>query len=162
MVKTIGFTPPTWGGNPDLPRGGESLNLYSDWTARTPAKQCKNSAKQSKNFVLQTVSVAVPDCEVVFATDSLAHTPNTTKDTPVETDLHRVLPHPALRAALIAMCLAGLPTLRGIAAPSSKIRWFHTWRSHLQKSHSPRSSHTQCWHPVAKLEAHYLDRALLL
>ncbi len=86
--------------------GGESLNLYSDWTAHTPAKQCKNSTKQSKISFFRPFQLQCPDCEVVFATDSLAHTPNMTKDTPVETDLHHVLPHPALRAALIAMCPA--------------------------------------------------------
>ncbi len=66
--------------------------------------------KQFENFVLQTVSVQCPECEVVFATDMLAHTPNMTKDTPVETDLHRILPHPSVRAALIAMCPACLYT----------------------------------------------------
>lgn len=55
-------------------------------------------------FTLRTVSVACPDCGEVFATKSMIKMPSLTRDSIVETDLHRVLPHAELRAALVAMC----------------------------------------------------------
>lgn len=50
------------------------------------------------------MSVICPQCSAVFATQHLAYMSSITVDSPVEADLHRVLPHPAARAALVAMC----------------------------------------------------------
>jgi hypothetical protein len=110
-----------------------------------------------EDFVLQTVSVQCPDCEVVFATDALAHTPNMTKDTPVETDLHRILPHPALRAALIAMCPACLYTSWFSAFIEDPLVPFLAVAP-AEVAFSKKFAHAVL--TGRKVGAHYLDRAL--
>ncbi|HEY9760367.1 MAG TPA: hypothetical protein V6C97_34735 [Oculatellaceae cyanobacterium] len=57
-------------------------------------------------FVIKDASVICPACEYAFATPSLHTMPNLTADSPVEADLHRILPDPAARGALIAVCPA--------------------------------------------------------
>lgn len=57
-----------------------------------------------KFFKLKHISVVCPECETIFATMELARTPEITRDTPIEADLHRVLPDAELRAALLATC----------------------------------------------------------
>lgn len=116
-----------------------------------------NVYQNIEDFVLQTVSVSCPECEVVFATQSLARTPNMTKETPVETDLHRVLPHPSLRAALLAMCPACLYT-----------SWFSSFVEDplipflavapAEVAYSKKFAHAVL--TGRKIGAHHLDRAL--
>lgn len=57
-----------------------------------------------EEFVLRQAIVVCPACNVSFCTPQLTHMPIITGDTPVETDLHRVLPNGAIRAALIGLC----------------------------------------------------------
>ncbi len=59
-----------------------------------------------EDFVVIDISVVCPGCEYPFATPSLVNMPGPTRDTPVEADLHRILPHPAIRGAMVAMCPA--------------------------------------------------------
>jgi hypothetical protein len=61
-------------------------------------------ASSLEKFVIVDISVICPECEYPFATPSLLSMPNPDRNTPVEADLHRVLPHPSVRGALIAMC----------------------------------------------------------
>ncbi len=56
-----------------------------------------------KLYTLRQTTVVCPQCELVFATP-IAKMPKLTRDSAVETDLHRVLPDAAIRASLIAMC----------------------------------------------------------
>lgn len=55
-------------------------------------------------FLLRSMSVTCCDCATIFATSCLASVPPVSEDDTIEGDLHRVLPDPALRAALIAIC----------------------------------------------------------
>jgi hypothetical protein len=57
-----------------------------------------------EDFILVDISVVCRDCQYPFATPSLIHMPSPTRDTPVEADLHRILPHPSIRGTLVAMC----------------------------------------------------------
>ena len=59
-----------------------------------------------EDFIVIDISVVCPDCQYPFATPSVANMPSPTRDTPVEADLHRILPHPSIRGALVAMCPA--------------------------------------------------------
>lgn len=56
-----------------------------------------------KLYSLKLTSVICPKCELTFATP-VAKMPKLSRDSRVETDLHRVLPDAAIRASLIAMC----------------------------------------------------------
>jgi len=57
-----------------------------------------------KFFKLRQITVTCPLCETVFATYEVVRLPVMTRETPVEADLHRILPDPALRSNLLAMC----------------------------------------------------------
>ncbi len=57
-----------------------------------------------KFFKLRQITVSCPLCETVFATYEVVRMPNMTRETPVEADLHRILPDPELRSNLLAMC----------------------------------------------------------
>jgi hypothetical protein len=57
-----------------------------------------------EEFTLRQAIVVCPACEKSFCTPQLTHMPIMNCDTPVETDLHRVLPNGAIRAALIGSC----------------------------------------------------------
>src|SRR5215470_2289115 len=59
-----------------------------------------------EEFTLRQTTMVCTVCNSMFSTPCLATMPNITRDTVVEADLHRVLPDPAIRAALIAMCPA--------------------------------------------------------
>jgi len=63
-----------------------------------------------QEFVINDTSVVCPACNTVFATPNLAKMPNITRDSLIEADLHRVLPDPNIRAALVAMCPACIYT----------------------------------------------------
>jgi hypothetical protein len=56
------------------------------------------------DFIIQAASVVCPLCEFTFATPNLAYMPNPNRLTPVEADLHRVLPDPGVRGALVTVC----------------------------------------------------------
>ncbi|HEY9775054.1 MAG TPA: hypothetical protein V6C81_14920 [Planktothrix sp.] len=58
------------------------------------------------DFIIADTSVVCPNCQMPFATPQVMKMPEITKDTVVEADLHRVLPHSSIRAALIAICPA--------------------------------------------------------
>ncbi len=58
----------------------------------------------AEGFILRDCSVGCPECKSFFATRILEDLPPVTESDTIEADLHRVLPHPALRAALIAVC----------------------------------------------------------
>ena len=60
--------------------------------------------QNAEGFVLKDRSVVCPDCQTVFATRVLQDLPPVCDSDPIEADLHRVLPHAGLRAALIAVC----------------------------------------------------------
>ncbi len=62
--------------------------------------------QDSTEFLIKDISVVCPACEYAFATPNLDSMPNITADSPIEADLHRVLPDPAIRGALIAVCPA--------------------------------------------------------
>src|ERR1700737_3793130 len=57
-----------------------------------------------EEFTLRQAIVVCPACNVSFCTPQLTHMPIITGETPVETDLHRILPNGAIRAALIGAC----------------------------------------------------------
>lgn len=57
-----------------------------------------------EGFILKHISVSCPECECSFATPTLLDLPPVTEYDTVEADLHRVLPEPELRGALIAVC----------------------------------------------------------
>jgi hypothetical protein len=57
-----------------------------------------------KFFKLRQITVTCPLCETVFATYEVVRMPSMDRDTPVESDLHRILPDPELRSNLLAMC----------------------------------------------------------
>jgi len=60
----------------------------------------------AEGYVLKDRSLICLDCQSIFAARVLADLPPVTEFDKVEADLHRVLPHPGLRAALIAVCPA--------------------------------------------------------
>lgn len=55
-------------------------------------------------FKLRQLTIVCPECQTIFATYELARTPPITVETPMESDLHRVLPDAQLRASLLATC----------------------------------------------------------
>lgn len=57
-----------------------------------------------EEFTLKQATVTCPACNAVFNTPHLANMPAISAETPIETDLHRVLPNGAIRAALIGLC----------------------------------------------------------
>ncbi len=59
-----------------------------------------------EDFILNDISVSCPECRFRFATPNIEQMPALTWQSPVETDLHRILPAPALRAAFMALCPA--------------------------------------------------------
>lgn len=59
-----------------------------------------------KEFTLRQVTVVCPACNSLFCTPTLESMPNITPESIVEADFHRVLPDPAIRAALVAICAA--------------------------------------------------------
>ncbi|MFN8656786.1 MAG: hypothetical protein U0105_10650 [Candidatus Obscuribacterales bacterium] len=56
-------------------------------------------------FKLRQAIAVCPACNAQFDTPYLLNVPAITSRTALETDLHRVLPDPAIRAALIGLCL---------------------------------------------------------
>jgi hypothetical protein len=58
----------------------------------------------AEGYVLKDRSLICLDCQSIFASRVLADLPPVTVLDKVEADLHRVLPHPGLRAALVAVC----------------------------------------------------------
>lgn len=109
-------------------------------------------------FKLRQISVKCPSCETPFATFELARTPAVTAQTPMEADLHRVLPDAHLRAALIAMC------------PSCIYTW---WLTSFQEFHllpqvvadsppvSPSKKFAHAVHSGRQFEVHAVDQAVL-
>lgn len=59
----------------------------------------------TEEFKLRQATAVCPACSVQFETPYLLNVPAITTRTALETDLHRVLPDPAIRAALIGLCL---------------------------------------------------------
>ncbi|MBU6450697.1 MAG: hypothetical protein KGS72_02885 [Cyanobacteria bacterium REEB67] len=57
-----------------------------------------------KFFKLRQITVTCPLCETVFATHEVVRLPAMSRETPVEADLHRILPDAELRSNLLAMC----------------------------------------------------------
>jgi len=57
-------------------------------------------------FVLRDTTLLCPTCNSMFCTKTLGSSPEITRDTEVEADLHRVLPDAAIRAAFVSMCPA--------------------------------------------------------
>lgn len=57
-----------------------------------------------EDFQLSQTHVMCPSCDQLFMTPQLDHMPLITPDTPIETDLHRVLPNGAVRASLVGSC----------------------------------------------------------
>lgn len=55
-------------------------------------------------FKMRQITVTCPLCETVFATYEVVRMPSIIRDTPVEADLHRILPDALLRSNLLAMC----------------------------------------------------------
>jgi hypothetical protein len=65
---------------------------------------------QINDFVIDEISVMCPQCSMPFATPQVMRTPAITRETTMEADLHRVLPHAAIRAAIVAICPACIYT----------------------------------------------------
>jgi hypothetical protein len=63
-----------------------------------------------EDFIIRDVSVVCPACYTPFATPQLVAMPALTPQSPVEADLHRVLPSAAVRGALISICPACIYT----------------------------------------------------
>jgi hypothetical protein len=63
-----------------------------------------------QKFIVSDTSVICPACGVPFATAQVTSMPEITRETKVEADLHRVLPHAFVRASLIAICPACIYT----------------------------------------------------
>ncbi len=57
-----------------------------------------------EEFTLSQAIVVCPTCNASFCTPQLTNMPIITSTTPVETDLHRILPNGAIRAALVGFC----------------------------------------------------------
>lgn len=57
-----------------------------------------------EEFTLRQAIVACPVCEKSFCTPQLTNVPIVTAGSPVETDLHRILPNGAIRASLVGCC----------------------------------------------------------
>src|ERR1700722_12263364 len=55
-------------------------------------------------FIIHQKSVICTSCEKVFATPVNQALPDMSKSTPVEADLHRILPYGAIRASMVAIC----------------------------------------------------------
>lgn len=111
-----------------------------------------------KFFKLRQLSLVCPDCETVFASFELARTPPVERNTPVETDLHRVLPDPELRAALLATC------------PNCLYTWWlssfseHHFLPQLVPDAPPLEPSKKFAHAVQtgrKKNVHFLDRGVL-
>jgi hypothetical protein len=60
--------------------------------------------QNAEAFVLRDRSVVCPDCQSIFGTRVLQDLPPVCDSDIVEADLHRVLPHAGLRAALVTVC----------------------------------------------------------
>lgn len=59
-----------------------------------------------KDFTLRVKTLVCPACNSMFGSPVLATMPAISSETQIETDLHRILPSPEIRAALVAMCAA--------------------------------------------------------
>ena len=111
-----------------------------------------------KFFKLRHLTVVCPECETVFATFELARTPPVDKNTPIEADLHRILPDPELRAALLATCPNCLHTW-----------WLSSFSEHyflpqVVPDTPPLEPSKKFAHAVQtgrKNNVHFLDRAVL-
>jgi len=111
-----------------------------------------------EEFTVRQSTVVCPACNSMFSTATLVTMPNITRDTMVEADLHRVLPDPAIRAALVAKCAACDYTW-----------WITAFKTHLFNAAlvpaSPIIDHPKKFaHAVLtgrQNQAHALDLALL-
>jgi hypothetical protein len=111
-----------------------------------------------KFFKLRQLTVTCPECQTIFATYEVARMPPIDQSTPVESDLHRVLPDAELRSSLLAMC------------PNCIYTW---WLSSFKEHHflpqvvpdtPPTEPATKFAHAVAsgrKYNVHALDKAVL-
>src|SRR5579883_388129 len=59
---------------------------------------------QTEDFILKDCTVVCSECKSLFATRILQDLPPVHESDIIEADLHRVLPDPGLRGALIAVC----------------------------------------------------------
>ena len=55
-------------------------------------------------FIIHQKSVSCTNCDKVFATPINQALPDMSKTTPVESDLHRILPYGAVRASMVTIC----------------------------------------------------------
>jgi hypothetical protein len=111
-----------------------------------------------KDFTLKPTTLVCPACESLFSTPTMVTMPNITPETPVEADLHRVLPDAAIRASLVAMC------------PACSYAWWVTaFNTHMFKPglvpFAPQIDHAKKFaHAILsgrQNQAHSLDLALL-
>jgi hypothetical protein len=111
-----------------------------------------------KFFKLRQMTVVCPECQTIFATWEVARLPAMTANTPVESDLHRVMPDPELRAWLLAMCPNCIYTW-----------WLSAFKEHfflpaVVPDTPPTEPSRKFAHAVAtgrKHNVHALDRAVL-
>jgi hypothetical protein len=81
-------------------------NTYSIVSARSTSSQRfgRKNMQQIQEFRLSKTTVVCPSCQAHFETPQLEGVPPIAPGTPVETDLHRILPNAAIRAALVTSC----------------------------------------------------------
>jgi hypothetical protein len=111
-----------------------------------------------KFFKLRQITVTCPLCETVFATYEMVRMPIMTRDTPVEADLHRILPDPELRSNLLAMCPNCVYTY-----------WLTSFAPHYflpqvvpdSPPVEPSKKFAHAVHSARKVNNHALDRAVL-
>ncbi len=119
----------------------------------------KNSkVKAMKFFKLRHLTVVCPECQTIFATYEVARMPAIDTTTPVESDLHRILPDAELRSSLLAMC------------PNCIYTWWlssfkeHFYLPQVVPDSPPTEPAKKFAHAVAsgrKHNVHALDKAVL-
>ena len=111
-----------------------------------------------KFFKLRHLTVVCPECQTIFATYEVARLPAIDLTTPIESDLHRILPDPELRSSLLAMC------------PNCIYTWWlssfkeHFYLPQVVPDSPPTEPAKKFAHAVAsgrKHNVHTLDRAVL-
>ena len=113
---------------------------------------------QEKDYELTQGAVVCPECGQAFITPEVASLPALSEATVIEADLHRVLPTPEIRDALVAMCPNCLFTwwLSGFTRYMAS---FTTLPFSPQTEYSKKFAHAVL--TGRKKNAHSLDRALL-
>ena len=111
-----------------------------------------------QDYVIRMKAVRCPECQLPFATPTVFFMPEMTPRTAIETDLHRVLPFGALRAALVAVC------------PGCAFSWWLTAFEEIDRDIASIKEAPEIDHPKKFAHAilsgrrgncHYIDRALL-